>query len=128
MHTTGADRRLVAPCNELCLDCLLPADRRCPHNVPTVFALDEQLIDAAMARALHQDACRDHSLVAWIVWYDHPAHPGHFVAQLTTSSPLPYVLVGDTLAEVQGQLPPGLMRHHRQPEHAPEVVEMWLAA
>jgi hypothetical protein len=51
-----------------------------------------------MARALHQDACRDHSLVEWVVWYDHPAYPGRFIAQLATSSPLPYVLVRDTLA------------------------------
>jgi hypothetical protein len=27
----------------------------------------DQLIDAAMARALHADACRDHALVAWVV-------------------------------------------------------------
>ena len=81
-----------------------------------------------MARSLHQDACRDHALVAWVVWKDHPAHPGHrFIAQLVTTAPLPYVLVGDRLAEVHEQLPTGLVRAHRQPTQAPEVIEMWLA-
>jgi hypothetical protein len=27
----------------------------------------DQIIDAAMARALHADACRDHAAVAWVV-------------------------------------------------------------
>ena len=27
----------------------------------------DQLIDAAMARALHADACRNHAAVAWVV-------------------------------------------------------------
>jgi predicted Zn-dependent protease len=87
----------------------------------------DQVIDAVMARALHADACRDHPLVAWVVWYDHPANPGRFIAQLTTSSPLPYLLAGDTLVEVQEQLPPGLQRFERQPVHPPEVVEIWFA-
>lgn len=51
-----------------------------------------------------------------------------FVAQLTAASPLPYVLVGDTLAEVQEQLPPGLERSERQPADAPEMVEIWFGS
>ena len=87
----------------------------------------DQIVDAVMARALNQDACRGHALVAWVVWQDHPAHPSHrFIAQLATESPLPYVLVGETLAEVQAQLPSGLVRHGRQPVDPPEVVEIWL--
>ena len=66
-------------------------------------------------------------LVAWVIWHDHPAHPGRFIAQLTTSSPHPYVLVGDTLAEVQEQIPPGLRRFQREVADPPEVVELWLA-
>jgi hypothetical protein len=88
----------------------------------------DQIVDAAIARALHLDAVRDHVLAAWVVWQDHPAHPRHrFIAQLTTESPLPYVLVGETLAEVQAQLPSGLMRYGRQPMDPPEVVEIWVA-
>src|SRR5690348_15706044 len=30
----------------------------------------DQIIDAAMARALHADACRDHAIVAWVVLWD----------------------------------------------------------
>ena len=96
--------------------------------VLAMFTATDQLIDAAMARALHQDACRDHALVAWVVWQDHSAYPGRFIAQLVTTSLLPYVLIGDTLVEVQAQLPPGLVRQNRQPGHAPEVVEVWFAA
>ena len=71
---------------------------------------DDQVIDAAMARAPHQDACRDHALVAWVVWQYHSAYPHRFIAQLVTTSPLPYLVVGNTLAEVRAQLPPGLVR------------------
>jgi hypothetical protein len=35
------------------------------------------------------------------------------------------VLVADTLASVQAQLPPGLVRSERQPVDLPEVVEVW---
>jgi hypothetical protein len=63
-----------------------------------------------MARALHADACRDHALVAWIIMQDPPDYPGKFTARLATRGPLPYVLIGETLAEVQEQLPPGLVR------------------
>jgi hypothetical protein len=94
-----------------------------------MFGTDDQLIDAAMARALHQDVVRDHVLAAWVVWQDHPAHPNHpFIAQLATASPLPYVLVGETLAEVQAQLPPGLVRYGRLPWYPAEMVELWVAA
>ena len=92
-----------------------------------MFETEAQLIDAAMAQALHHDACRDHPIVAWVIWHDHPAHPGRFIAQLAAESPLPYVLIGDTLAEVQAQLPPGLARYGRQPVDPPEVVELWVA-
>jgi hypothetical protein len=91
-----------------------------------MFALDVQVVDAGMARALHQDACRDHALVAWIVSYDDPAFPDRFIARLATTGALPYVLVGDTLAAVQEQLPVGLKRLARQPADPPEVVEIWL--
>ena len=88
---------------------------------------DDQIIDAAMARALHADACRDHALVAWVVMWDDPAYPARFIARLVTTGPLPYLLIGNTLAEVQEQLLPGLHRTERQPMHPPEVVEIWFA-
>jgi hypothetical protein len=72
-----------------------------------------QQIDATTAQALHKDACRNHPLVAWVIWQDHPAHPDGYVAQLTTTGPLPYLLVGGSLSEIQRQLPPGLVRHTR---------------
>jgi hypothetical protein len=35
----------------------------------------DQLIDAAMAHALHADACRNHAAVAWVVLWDLQAYP-----------------------------------------------------
>jgi hypothetical protein len=89
--------------------------------------MSDQVIDAAMARALHADAYRDHPLVAWIVMRDPPDYPGKFTARLATNGPSPYVLVSDTLAEVQEQLPSGLVRSERQPVDPREVVEVWFA-
>src|SRR3954454_17765329 len=42
----------------------------------------DQIIDAAMARSLHADTCRDHALVAWIVLWVLPAYPERFAARL----------------------------------------------
>jgi hypothetical protein len=36
-----------------------------PHPGPP--EMPDQVIDDALARALHADACRDHALVAWMV-------------------------------------------------------------
>ena len=40
-----------------------------------------QIINAAMARALHADACRDHAAVAWVVLWDLPAYPERYAAR-----------------------------------------------
>ena len=88
----------------------------------------DQVIDAAMARGLHADACRSHALVGWVVRRDPPEYPGKVVARLVTETPSPYVLVADTLAEVHAQLPAGLARAGRQPADPPEVVEIWFPA
>ena len=80
-----------------------------------------------MARALHADACRDHVLVAWVVLWNLPAYPERYAARLATSTASPYLLLADTLASVQAQLPPGLVRSERQPVDPPEVVEVWFA-
>jgi hypothetical protein len=87
----------------------------------------DQIIDAAMARSLHADACRDHALVAWVVLWDLPAYPERFAAQLATNGPSPYLLLADTLAGIRELLPPGLVRSERQPVDPPEVVEIWFA-
>ena len=87
----------------------------------------DQLIDAAMARSLHTDACRDHALVAWVVLWDLPAYPERFAAQLATNDPSPYRLLAETLAGIRELLPSGLVRSERQPVDPPEVVEIWLA-
>src|SRR3954449_12706609 len=89
--------------------------------------MQDQVVDVAMDRALHADACRDHALVAWVVMWDAPAYPDQFIARLATKRLSPYVLLADTLAGVQEQLPPGLVRSERQPADPPEVVEVWFA-
>jgi len=88
----------------------------------------DQVIDAAMARGLHADACRGHAPVGWVVMRDPPEHPDKVTARLVTEAPIPYVLVADTLAEVHAQLPPYLTRAERQPADPPEVVEIWFPA
>jgi hypothetical protein len=90
-------------------------------------ALD-QIIDAAMARALHADACRVHALVGWVVMRDTPEYPDKVVARLVTDVPSPYLLMSDTLAEIHAKLPLPLARKARQPVDPPAVVEIWVAA
>jgi hypothetical protein len=87
----------------------------------------DQIIDAAMARSLHADACRNHALVAWIVLWDLPAYPERFAARLATNGPSPYLLLADTLAGIRELLPSRLVRSERQPVDPPEVVEIWFA-
>jgi hypothetical protein len=86
----------------------------------------DQIIDAVIARAIHADAVRSHPLVGWIVMRDQPDHPDEMIARLVTEVPMPHILLGHTLAEVQVQLPPGLQRSERQPSDPPDVVEVWL--
>jgi hypothetical protein len=66
-------------------------------------------------------------MVGWIIMRDPPDYPGKFTARLITDFPSPYMLVGDTLAEIHAALPPNLVRKNRQPAHPPEVVEIWFA-
>src|SRR3954469_4950828 len=97
----------------------------------TLPAGTDQLIDAAMARALHADACRDHALVAWVVLWDLPAYPERYAARLATSgqAPSPYLLLTDTLAGIRAMLPPsttaGLARHVRR-EATRSDVQVWI--
>jgi hypothetical protein len=58
-----------------------------------MFSCGARIINAAMARALHANACQNRSLVGWVVWHGHPAHPSRFIAQLATENPLPNVLI-----------------------------------
>jgi len=62
----------------------------------------DQIVDAAMARGLHADACRAHALVGWVVRRNPPEYPGKFAARL--------------------------VRAGRQPADPPEVVEIWFVA
>ena len=45
-------------------------------DAPALPFPGDQIIDAAMALALHADACRDHALVAWVVLWNLPGLPG----------------------------------------------------
>ena len=87
----------------------------------------DQIIDAAMAQSLTIDAARSHVLCGWIIQNDLPEHPDKFVARFATTHPTIYVMLADSLAEIQAMLPPGLVRSERQPADPPEVVEVWFA-
>jgi hypothetical protein len=98
------------------------------HGLCYGAGMDDQIIDSAMALSLHTDACRTRPLVGWVVMRDPPDYPGKVTARLvTTDGQSPYVLVAETLAEIQAALPPGLERTERQPAEPPEVVEIWFA-
>jgi hypothetical protein len=85
-----------------------------------------QVIDVAMGRSLRAGATRDHPLFGWIIMRNLPEFPGAFAARLVTDAPTPHILLGHTLAEVQVQLPPGLVHSGRQPSDPPAAVEVWL--
>jgi hypothetical protein len=57
-----------------------------------------------------------------------PDYPGATLARLVTDAPTAYVLIGQTLAQVQAQLPPGLERSERQRSDPEAVVEVWCTA
>ena len=78
--------------------------------------LTTNLVAAAMNRALHLDACRDHALVARVVLWDLPAYPERFAARLATSGPSLYLL---RAFERSYRL---AWRSERQPVDPPEVV------
>ena len=89
------------------------------------MSVQDQIIDAVMARALQADAMRAHPLMAWLVARDDTTPSGAFVARLVTDAATPYVLLAETLAGLRDQLPTGLTRTDRQPGDSPEIVEVW---
>ncbi len=90
--------------------------------------MPDQIIDAAMAQALHVDANRTRPMVGWVVLHDPPEYPDKVIARLVTDGPTPYVLIAGTLAELQALLPPDLSHSQRQPADPPDVVEFWFSA
>jgi hypothetical protein len=88
--------------------------------------MPDQIINRETAAALLVDARRDHPLAGWVVVRDQPG-PGEFAARLVTDAPTPYVLQAASLADLQAQLPPGLVRSGRQPAEPPDLVEIWFA-
>ena len=89
--------------------------------------MPDQIIDAAMARSVQANATKTSILFGWIIEHNPPEHPGKYVARFATTQPTIYVMLADTLAELQAMLPPGLVRSPRQPVDPPEVVEIWFS-
>jgi hypothetical protein len=87
--------------------------------------MSDQIIDAMMARSIQADAVKAHVLFAWIILKDQANYPGKFIARLVTMHPTLYVIVANTLAEVQAVLPPGLERSAREMTDPSEIVEIW---
>jgi len=105
----------------------LPDGNRARVSPPARPNGTDQITDAAMARALHAEACRDHAIVAWVVLWNLPADPERYAARLATGSaaPSPYLRLAEMLAGIRDLLPPGLVRSERMPADPPEVVEIW---
>ncbi len=87
--------------------------------------MNDEVIDATLAKGIHTDAKRRHALFGWVVMKDPPDYPDKFTARLVTETQTPYVIVADTLAEIHAALPTRLVRSERQPAYLPEVVEIW---
>ena len=87
--------------------------------------MQDQIIDAVMARSIHADAVRTHPLAAWVIVRDQIDYPRDLVARLVTDQLTPYVLLADTLGALHAQLPLGLVRS--EPSDPPEIVETWFA-
>jgi hypothetical protein len=85
----------------------------------------DQIIDATMARSIQADAARKHLVLGWVISQDQDNHDGQFVARLVANGPTLYVILAETLAELQAKLPAGLEWSDRQPSYPPEVVEIW---
>ena len=69
---------------------------------------------------LQDDVARAHGEVGWIISQNPPAHPDKaLMARLVSTMPTPYVLLADTLADLQAMLPAGLERSDRQPTARP---------
>jgi hypothetical protein len=90
-------------------------------------AMQDQIIDAAMALALQIDATRARPIAGWIVMRDPPEYPARFAARLVTDHATPYVLVAGNLADLQAQMPAGLVRAERRSAAVPDMVEAWFA-
>ncbi len=78
-----------------------------------------------MAPSIQADATKAQVLFAWIILKHQADYPGQVIARLATMHPTIYVMVADTLAEVQAMVPPGLERSARAMTDPPEVVEIW---
>jgi hypothetical protein len=87
----------------------------------------DRIIDAADAREIDLGARRANPLIGWVVSKEDPDYPGKVVARLVTGTSAPYTLVGDTLAELHAQLPPGLERSELQPSDPTDAAEVWFA-
>ena len=87
--------------------------------------MSDQIIDAVMARSIQADAAKAHVLFAWIILKDQDDYPGRVIARLATMHPTIYVMVADTLAEVQAMLPSGLERSAREMTDPSEIIEIW---
>lgn len=63
----------------------------------------------------------------WVI-YDHPDDfPDQFTARRwVLDRPTDEYLFADTLDELRGKLPPGLVRLQRDPADDPKIVESWL--
>lgn len=89
--------------------------------------MSDKVIDATMASAIQVDADRRYLRFAWIILRDAAEYPGKYVGRFATDRPTIYVLVADTLAEVQAMLPPGLEHSPRQMADPPDIVEIWFS-
>ncbi len=92
---------------------------------PQDDAAHTQVIDAAMAVTLQAEAAQVNTLFAWVVSRYQRGYPGKFVARLVTTAPTNSVLVGDTLGELQAQLPSGLQHSECLPVDPRDVIEVW---
>ena len=90
--------------------------------------MTDKIINASAANGLQAYAIQTYQPSGWTVSQSHSDYPGKVIARLVTWKPTPYVLMADTVAELQAQLPAGLVRSNRQPSDPPDVLEIWFPA
>ena len=88
---------------------------------------DDQIIDPATALALQSDVTKTPQPLRLGHLARRAGLPGQGHCPPGDRQPTPYVLVADSVTELQ-HVPPAAGTDDRRPCDAPELVEVWLAA
>jgi hypothetical protein len=80
---------------------------------------------------LHYKLAAKGRLPMWVVYHPaNPEYPGYWTARMQIALPeakvTRFVMTHNTLPDIRGMIPRGLVLRARHPEDAPEIYEVWL--